>query len=258
MASFRCYDNSDVVATLIMKNFYLYLIQLWWQFCQMFVYGDGSLCSNLAGIDPEKLYRGTFICQDGLCCCIVWPSFLFDCFVKIWATCMNFLGKWFTAPPWPKIARTPMKSVMRWINHHKEERLPVAAKIIEAVRLGLVDVGVLIEELNTEEIQKVPEIHKILIDASLYFNAPSQMSKFAEKTKPRTPGQVKKRLYLSSYFPWLTNQRYAKDQKIQKHKSLITLHVRKIKCQLFALCSLLGQTWRASSRPRVVPIFTQG
>lgn len=94
------------------------------------------------------------------------------------------------------------KSVMRWINHHKEERLPVAAKIIAAVRLGLVDVGVLIEELNTEEIQKVPEMHKILIDASLYFNAPSQMSKFAEKTKPRTPGQVRKRLYLSSYFPW--------------------------------------------------------
>ena len=103
MTSFRCYDNSDVIATLIMKNFYLYLIQLWWQFCQMFVYGDGSLCSNLAGIDPEKLYRGTFICQDGLCCCIVWPSFLFDCFVKIWATCMNFLGKWFTAPPGRKL-----------------------------------------------------------------------------------------------------------------------------------------------------------
>ena len=94
------------------------------------------------------------------------------------------------------------KSVMRWINHHKEERLPVAAKIIEAVRLGLVDVGVLIEELNTEEIQKVPEIHKILIDASLYFNAPSQMSKFAEKTKPRTPGQVRIKLCLSSYFLW--------------------------------------------------------
>ena len=67
-----------------------------------------SLCSNLAGIDPEKLYRGTFICQYGLCCCIVWPSFLFVWFVKIWATCKNFLGKLFTAPPWPKIARTPM------------------------------------------------------------------------------------------------------------------------------------------------------
>ena len=55
-----------------------------------------SLCSNLAGIDPEKLYRGTFMCQYGLPCWIVWPSFLFDSFVKIWATCKNFLGKWFS------------------------------------------------------------------------------------------------------------------------------------------------------------------
>ena len=62
-----------------------------------------SLCSNLAGIDPEKLYRGTFICQYGLCCCIVWPSLLFVCFAKIWATCKNFLGKLFTAPPGRKL-----------------------------------------------------------------------------------------------------------------------------------------------------------
>ena len=40
MASFRCCDNSDVIATLIMTNFHLYLIQLWWQFFQNFVYGD--------------------------------------------------------------------------------------------------------------------------------------------------------------------------------------------------------------------------
>ena len=38
--SLRCYDNSDVVATLIISNFHLYLIQLWWQFFQIFVYGD--------------------------------------------------------------------------------------------------------------------------------------------------------------------------------------------------------------------------
>ena len=35
IASFRCYDNSDVII-----NFHLYLIQLWWQFFQIFVYGD--------------------------------------------------------------------------------------------------------------------------------------------------------------------------------------------------------------------------
>ena len=37
------------------------------------------------------------------------PSFLFDCSVKI------FLGKWFTAPPWQKIARTPMLARTLWI-----------------------------------------------------------------------------------------------------------------------------------------------
>ena len=64
-----------------------------------------SLRSNLEGIDPEKLYLAIFICQYALCCCIVWPSFLFvdDCFVKIWATCDNFLGKWSTAPSVKKL-----------------------------------------------------------------------------------------------------------------------------------------------------------
>ena len=40
MASFRCYNNSDVIATLITTNFHLYLIHLWWQLFQMFVCGD--------------------------------------------------------------------------------------------------------------------------------------------------------------------------------------------------------------------------
>ena len=34
------YDNSDVIATLIITNVHLCLIQLWWQFFQIFVYGD--------------------------------------------------------------------------------------------------------------------------------------------------------------------------------------------------------------------------
>ena len=71
----------SLIAFLIMKNFHLYLIKLWWQIFQMFVYGDVVMLSELGGIDPEKLlqYRATFICQCGLCCCIVWHSFLFDC-----------------------------------------------------------------------------------------------------------------------------------------------------------------------------------
>ena len=51
------------------------------------------------------------------------------------------------------------KSVMQWIKHKKEERIPIAARVIGAVRLGLVDIIDLIDELNTEEMQRVPEIH---------------------------------------------------------------------------------------------------
>ena len=45
MVSFRCYDNSDVIVTLIIINFYLYLIQL------------RKLCSKLLCIDPERPHR---------------------------------------------------------------------------------------------------------------------------------------------------------------------------------------------------------
>ena len=72
------------ITTLITTNFHLNLIQLWWQLLISNVcLWRRSLRSNLASIDLEKLYRATFICQFGLCCCIIWPLFLFDCFVKI-------------------------------------------------------------------------------------------------------------------------------------------------------------------------------
>ena len=34
--------------------------------------------------------KNIFTSCEGLCWCIIWPSFPFDCFVKIWATCQNF------------------------------------------------------------------------------------------------------------------------------------------------------------------------
>ena len=52
------------------------------------------------------------------------------------------------------------KSVMQWIKHRKEERMAVAVKVTGAVRLGLVDIRVLIEELDTGEMERVPEIYK--------------------------------------------------------------------------------------------------
>ena len=71
------------------------------------------------------------------------------------------------------------KSVMQWIKHKKEERMTAAAKVIGTVRLGLVDIKALIEELNTEEMQTVQEIHTLLFDSAIYHHNPSNTSKFA-------------------------------------------------------------------------------
>ena len=64
-----------------------------------------QLCSELGRIDPEKLlqYRATFICQYGLCCCIVWPSFLVDCTVrKNLGNLREFFGQIVYRPPLAK------------------------------------------------------------------------------------------------------------------------------------------------------------
>ena len=99
MASFRCYDSSDVIAILIVTNFPLYLIQLWWQFFPNACLWRRSLCSNLAGIDSEKLYRATFICQYGLFCCMALVSFrLF---------CKNLANFWANGLPLPLAKNCP-------------------------------------------------------------------------------------------------------------------------------------------------------
>ena len=65
MASFRCYDNSDVIATLITANLYLYLIQLWRQFFQIFVYGDVVYAQTWEVLTLKKLYRATLTQKEG-------------------------------------------------------------------------------------------------------------------------------------------------------------------------------------------------
>ena len=83
------------------------------------------------------------------------------------------------------------KSVMQWIKHQKEKRMAVAAKVIGAVRLGLVDIRVVIEELDTEEMQRIPEIAKQLHEVLIYNN--SRSPNFAvEKVKPRSMKAVRK------------------------------------------------------------------
>ena len=90
------------------------------------------------------------------------------------------------------------KSVMRWIKHKKEQRMPFAAKVIGVVRLGLVDTKDVVEELNTEEMQRVPEIQTLMCEKLLHNNMPSASSRFAvEKTRPRstTPVSTTQRLH---------------------------------------------------------------
>ena len=79
---------------------------------------------------------------------------------------------------------------MQWIKHMKEERMAVAAKVIGAVRLGLVDVGVVIEELNTKEMQRDPEIRMQLHKVLLHKYMPSHNSIALEKSKPRSTSAV--------------------------------------------------------------------
>ena len=64
------------------------------------------------GIDPEKLYRATFICQDGLCCCNM-ALISFWLFRKNLGNLRDFFGQMFYRPPWQKISRTPMFIIVR-------------------------------------------------------------------------------------------------------------------------------------------------
>ena len=113
MASFRCYDNSDVIATLIMTIFHLYLIQLWWQFFQMFVYGDvvyaqtwqvltlKTVSSHFhMPVRPLLLHRMALVS--------------FRLFCKNLGNLQEFFGQMVCRPPWPKIARTPMNVSRGW------------------------------------------------------------------------------------------------------------------------------------------------
>jgi len=79
---------------------------------------------------------------------------------------------------------------MQWIEYKKEERMAVAAKVIGAVRLALVDIKHVMRELNTEEMKQVPEIHVLLNESLLYSHIPSSSAFGGKKTKPRSSGQV--------------------------------------------------------------------
>ena len=104
------------------------------------------------------------------------------------------------------------KLVMQWIKHKKEERMSVASKVIESVRLGLLDIREIIEELNTEEMKQIPEIFSLVYETLVHSYSPSNRSKFAlEKAKPRFMSQVTANFLRTSVFLGLisrTNEKY--------------------------------------------------
>ena len=109
MASCGCYDNFDVIATLIITHFHLYLIQPWWQFFQMFVYGVVAYAQKkLHRYWPWKTVSSHFHV-------LVRPMLLHRmALVSVRRFCKNlgnlqeFFGQTVYRPPWQKIARTPI------------------------------------------------------------------------------------------------------------------------------------------------------
>ena len=106
MALFRCYDNSNVIATLIASNFHLYLIQLWCQFFQMFLYGDvvyaqtWQVLTLKNCIEPFSYARTAYVVASALVSVRL--------FCKTLGNLQKLFGQMVHRPRRQKIARTPM------------------------------------------------------------------------------------------------------------------------------------------------------
>ena len=109
MASFRCYDNSDVIATLIMTNFHLNttVVAIFPNACLW----RHSLYSNLVlTLKTDCVKPSSYICQYGLCCCNM-ALLSFRLFRKHLGNLRDIFGQMVYSPPppaWQKISRTPM------------------------------------------------------------------------------------------------------------------------------------------------------
>ena len=107
--SFCCYDNSNVIATLIITNFHLYLIQLWWQFFQNFVYGDVVYAQTWQVLTLKNCIKPLSYASTAYVLLLHHMALVsFRLFCKNLGNLQDFFGQMAYRPPWQKIARTPM------------------------------------------------------------------------------------------------------------------------------------------------------
>ena len=68
--------------------------------------------------------------------------------------------------------------------------MAVAAKVIGAVRLGLADIGVVIDDLDTKEMKQLPEIYTQVYEAAIYKHRPTHKPRYtANKATIKEPGK---------------------------------------------------------------------
>ena len=128
MASFRCYNNSHVIATLITKKFHLHLIQLWWQFFQMFAYGDvvytqtWQVLTLKNCMEPFSYASTAYVVASALVSVRL--------FCKNLGNLQNFLGQMVYRPPSRNISpyaygfQPVLNDITQHTRHRKCERLP--------------------------------------------------------------------------------------------------------------------------------------
>ena len=107
MASVRCFDNSDVIATQITTYFHLYLIQLWWQCFQLFIYGDVVYAQTWQVLTLKNCIEPLSYASTAYVVASYGPLFSSTVLSNL-GNLQEFCGQMVYSPPWPKIARTPM------------------------------------------------------------------------------------------------------------------------------------------------------
>ena len=113
MASFRCYDNSDVIATLITTIFHLHLIQLWWQFFQILVYGDVVYAQTWQLLTLKNCIESFSYASTAYVVASALGSVRLFC--KHLGNLQKFFGQMVYRPHWQKIARTPNVKARGWL-----------------------------------------------------------------------------------------------------------------------------------------------